>query len=1103
MWINWKRFTCGALLLASLALLLSGCGGLGGSTAQGVTATKTISGIVSDPDTGFPVKGATVKAYAIGADGTEGSTPISIPASDTTGTTGAYTLKIPADYTGSVMVVADVSGGTVMRSLARLLAITTPKYVKAAVPQNVVASASLPPVMVSFATNTVVEFVKQNNSAAFTTDNVRRATLALETFFGPNFTQTPPPASATDANTSKAQQDLIVSIQAINSVISGSSTTSIATIVAGLTSSTGLGSVADSIKTQIAATATTLAAAGTVPPQYQPSPTINAAISNVQSAPVVVNPALLADTVAPTAPANLQGKAEAPRSVRLQWDAATDSGTGVAGYLVCRTQDTSGAYATIDTVPATQTVYYDLSAQPQIAYSYKIVAFDGAHNLSDATAPFAVTTPAATDSIPPTVPAGLVSRGVTSSEVGLQWQQSTKTLADKTVIPATSYNVYRDTQLIATVTQTFFTDNTVSAGTAYTYWVRASDANGNLSAASQSLTLRTAAGAGTAPAAPGALNVAATPGPYKVALQWVASSSTVSGYNVYRDGSLIASGIAGTSYTDTTVVPQSSYAYTVKAYRVDPTAGLLESAATAPLPVTTPADSSVSSATPAMPKNLTATVGSNSVALSWSAGDSITVGYDVLRSDDSGAHYAKIATVKTPGYTDTTVHPNTSTYVYLVVAYSSAGIRSSAIAVGPVTTPPAPDLTDTTPPTPPTGLQGAADANSGVVSLSWTASTKSTGDKVVAGYLVYRNGMQLAQVTSGTSFTDSSVAAGTSYTYTVRAYDNPGNVSGDSNSVKITTLPAATGIAGRITLNGVGLSGSMVSITGSASQSVVTDANGYYLFNNVPDGSYTVTAVTSGNILFTPVSRTVSVSGAKVSGQDFAAVLSGTVTGGVTYPEGTIIGGITYPTGVVIGGVYYPTATVIGGVTYPTGTVIGGTVFPNGVVIGGVTYGAGTVVGGIAFPVGAITSGYTWPTGTVIGGVIYPTGTVVGGVIYPTGSATGTVIFPTGTVGGTATYPTGVVVGGTVYPAGVVTAGVSFPTGSAVGVILYPTGSVSGGYSYPTGSVSGGFTYPTGVAGAGVVYPTGSVSVGTIYPSGGLSGSLSYPGGSVAALLSW
>ena len=69
------------------------------------------------------------------------------------------------------------------------------------------------------------------------------------------------------------------------------------------------------------------------------------------------------------------------------------------------------------------------------------------------------------------------------------------------------------------------------------------------------------------------------------------------------------------------------------------------------------------------------------------------------------------------------------------------------------------------------------------VELSWQASTDNVA---VAGYRVYRDGSEIASVTD-TVFFDSGLAAQTSYSYYVVAFDAAGNTSDPSDSVSVTT----------------------------------------------------------------------------------------------------------------------------------------------------------------------------------------------------------------------------------------------------------------------------------------------------------------------------
>jgi hypothetical protein len=90
---------------------------------------------------------------------------------------------------------------------------------------------------------------------------------------------------------------------------------------------------------------------------------------------------------------------------------------------------------------------------------------------------------------------------------------------------------------------------------------------------------------------------------------------------------------------------------------------------------------------------------------------------------------------------------------------------------------------DTTLPTVPAGL--AATPGNTTVALTWTASNDNGGGDAIAGYHVYRNGVQVGTVT-GTSFSDSGLTNGTSYAYTVSAYDAAGNQSAQSTAANAT-----------------------------------------------------------------------------------------------------------------------------------------------------------------------------------------------------------------------------------------------------------------------------------------------------------------------------
>lgn len=95
--------------------------------------------------------------------------------------------------------------------------------------------------------------------------------------------------------------------------------------------------------------------------------------------------------------------------------------------------------------------------------------------------------------------------------------------------------------------------------------------------------------------------------------------------------------------------------------------------------------------------------------------------------------------------------------------------------------------TDTIAPSVPANLSSPSRTSSSI-SLSWSASTDNAGGSGVAGYDVYR-GTTLVGSPTVTSYTDSGLAANTSYTYRVRARDGATNASAQSSPLSVTTNP--------------------------------------------------------------------------------------------------------------------------------------------------------------------------------------------------------------------------------------------------------------------------------------------------------------------------
>ncbi|HEU6447322.1 MAG TPA: cellulase family glycosylhydrolase, partial [Verrucomicrobiae bacterium] len=186
---------------------------------------------------------------------------------------------------------------------------------------------------------------------------------------------------------------------------------------------------------------------------------------------------------------------------------------------------------------------------------------------------------------------------------------------------------------------------------------------------------------------------------------------------------------------------------------------------------------------PAAPTALGAAGGSGVVNLHWtqSASPDVT-GNNVYRSTTgSGGPYNLLANLAvTTSYSDTAVTGG-KTYFYSVSAVNSSGESALSAYAGAMTIPSAP-----------TGL--SATAGNAQVALSWTASTGASSYNVKRATV---NGGPYTTIATGVAsptYTDSSLANGTTYYYVVSAVNSSGE-SANSDQVSATpsapTLPAA------------------------------------------------------------------------------------------------------------------------------------------------------------------------------------------------------------------------------------------------------------------------------------------------------------------------
>ncbi|WP_155893449.1 discoidin domain-containing protein [Cystobacter fuscus] len=130
------------------------------------------------------------------------------------------------------------------------------------------------------------------------------------------------------------------------------------------------------------------------------------------------------------------------------------------------------------------------------------------------------TNPPTGDTQAPTVPGSLKVASSTSTQVSLSWTASTDNVG------VAAYDIYRSGSLVGSSTTTSYTDSGLAASTAYSYTVKARDAAGNASAASNTVSVTTPPGGSTGTALP--------------RTGWTATSSPTSGEpaSALLDGSM-------------------------------------------------------------------------------------------------------------------------------------------------------------------------------------------------------------------------------------------------------------------------------------------------------------------------------------------------------------------------------------------------------------------------------------------------------------------------------------------------------------------------------------------------------------------------------------
>ena len=436
-----------------------------------------------------------------------------------------------------------------------------------------------------------------------------------------------------------------------------------------------------------------------------------------------------------------------------------------------------------------------------------------------------VTTP---DTTPPTAPGALAATaGTTGAQ--LSWGASTDNVG------VAGYNVFRCTPpaagqpctetWIANATLPAYYDSTLTSNTLYTYQVQAFDFVNNTSALSPTLTVltyRTSADAAT--------NLAAQAvSAQEIDLSWSPpTNATGLGEYLILGGTspanlqqIAVAPATATTYRNQPLSPATTYYYGVVAKEEGIAAPMTPLASATTLPLPNP------------PTHVTATATPTSIALTWQenaqpGGLPINF-YQVYQGTTSGS-LTKVASTTATKYTATSLSPGTTYYFAINAADTGHDISMLSDQVSVTTLPM---------PTAPVNVAAVAISTT-QVTVSWSYSNPPSG----LAYYVFRGTApsSLTQVaaTSGTSYTDRSLTAGTTYYYAVEAFE-AGCISPMSAVAPVTTLalPAAP-----VNLAATAVSTKEMSLSWAAGPSGMPVA-GYYVFRGTTASSLAKVAVTT------------------------------------------------------------------------------------------------------------------------------------------------------------------------------------------------------------------------------------------------------------------
>ncbi len=330
------------------------------------------------------------------------------------------------------------------------------------------------------------------------------------------------------------------------------------------------------------------------------------------------------------------------------------------------------------------------------------------------------------DTQAPSAPASLAASNITQTSLDLSWTASTDNVG------VTAYDVYEDGSLLTSTSSVNYSVTGLTAGASYSFYVKAKDAAGNVSAASNTVNATTQQAS---------LSYCSSAG-QTVTDEWIGKVQLAT---INNSSSNSNGGYSDFTAQSTTLNRNASYTITI---------------------------------TPTWSGTL------------YNEGEAVWIDYNHDGDfDDAGEQVASISASQTSPVSATFTVPASAlsgaTRMRVSLKYNGIPSACETFSYGEVE-----DYTvnisgtaDTQAPSAPTSL-AASNITQTSLDLSWTASTDNVG---VTAYDVYENGTLLTS-TSSVNYSVTGLTAGTSYSFYVKAKDAAGNVSAASNTVNATTL---------------------------------------------------------------------------------------------------------------------------------------------------------------------------------------------------------------------------------------------------------------------------------------------------------------------------